>query len=110
MALRGRLRWTPRRLALLAFCGHAPGIWLVSGARLTPALARVNLVALALTLAAMAGAAAIADEGEGLRALALAWLVGHFLWSAAFAAWILGGGALVLPERSDRTWPLRPGP
>lgn len=98
-----RLRWTPWRLAILAFCGHAPGVWILSGARLTPALTRVNLVALALTIAAMIAAALLAAEGEGGRDLVIAWLVGHFLWSAVFAAWILRGGALVFTDRSDRT-------
>ncbi|MEZ4449512.1 MAG: hypothetical protein R3B09_08530 [Nannocystaceae bacterium] len=91
-------RWTPPRLALVAFCGHAPGIWILTGARLTPALARVNLVALGLTLAAMAAAGLVSAPDGRLFAVLYAWLIGHFVWSTIFAAWILRGGALRLSD------------
>jgi hypothetical protein len=89
----------PRRwwLALIAFLGHVPGLKLFARCRFTPALVRVNVVAVVLTLVAMAAAWLAAEGGQRGWWTLVAWLVGHFLWSTIFAAWILLGGA-VRPE------------
>lgn len=88
-----------RALAAVAFAGHVPGLsiaarwrW-VPAHRLTPALVRVNVVAVVLTLAAMAAAGLLARDGERGWAVLVAWLVGHFAWSTIFALWIVAGGA-----------------
>lgn len=83
--MQGRL-W----LAAVAFAGHIPGIKLFTRARLTPRLVRANIVAVALTLAAMATAYALANPFTVL----ITWLIAHFTWSIIFATWILTGGAL----------------
>lgn len=70
-----------RRLALIGFLGHAPGLWLVAGHRLDGATARLNVAAALATLAAMAGGYAL-HRGLGLF---IAWVVGHFIWSTVLA-------------------------
>lgn len=91
---------TRRRLwiALVAFAGHVPGLLIMTRVRLTSRLKRVNAVAIGLTLAAMAGAFAAAPTGERGWWLLYAWLVGHFLWSTIFSAWILAGGAALTDD------------
>jgi hypothetical protein len=81
-------------LAIVGFVGHTPGLKLFVRCRFTPRLVRVNVIAVVLTLAAMAGAFALADPGERAWSVALAWLVGHFIWSGILALWILLGGAI----------------
>lgn len=78
----------------MAFIGHVPGLKLTSSCRFTSNLVRVNIVAVALTLAAMATAFAVANDGNRLWSLFLAWLIGHFIWSTIFASWIVLGGAV----------------
>lgn len=89
----GLVRSRPR-VAAIAFLGHVPGLKLLTDCRLTPALVRVNVVAVVLTLVAMGVAWSVAAEGERGWATLVAWLVGHFLWSTIFAGWILLGGAV----------------
>lgn len=84
-----------RRLAVIGFMGHAPGLKLLGQCRFSPALTRRNLWALGATLAAMAIAYASAPQGGGWLWLAVAWLVGHFAWSAALARAILSGEGVV---------------
>ncbi len=81
-------------LAAIAFFGHVPGLKVIARCRFTPALVRVNVVAVGLTLVAMAVAWSVAAEGERGWATFVAWLVGHFAWSTIFAGWILRGGAV----------------
>lgn len=89
----GSSRWW---WAAIAFMGHAPGIKLFTPCRLTPALVRANVIAVVLTLAAMACAFAAADQGWWTF---VAWLLGHFAWSTIFSVWIVLGGA-VRPDGS----------
>ncbi len=81
-------------LAALAFVFHAPGVVVLAGRRLTRRARRVNLLALALTLLAMAAAYLLAVDGGVGRAVLVTWLVGHFAWSVLFSVWIARGGAL----------------
>ncbi|MEZ4385139.1 MAG: hypothetical protein R3A79_27665 [Nannocystaceae bacterium] len=87
-------RASRRRLALLGFVGHAPALRLVGGVRFTPRFVRTNLIAVGLTLAAMASAGLLAPDGAGGRAVLVTWLALHFVWSAIVSAWILGGAPL----------------
>ncbi|MEM7157326.1 MAG: hypothetical protein AAF799_31055 [Myxococcota bacterium] len=81
-------------LAGIAFMGHIPGLKLLTRARFTPMLVRVNVVAAVATVAAMVVAGLLAEPGAGAMAVFWAWLIGHFAWSFVFAGWILGGGAI----------------
>lgn len=83
-----------RWLAVIAFLGHVPGLKLFARCRFTPSLVRVNVVAVVLTLLAMAAAWLAAGDGQRAGWTLVAWLVGHFLWSTIFAAWIVRGGAV----------------
>ncbi len=86
-------RFSRGALALIAFVGHAPGLWWFARRRLGPRALRVNLVAVALTLLAMAVAHGFpGGDGPWGRVL-VAWLVGHFSWSCVLAAWVFLGGA-----------------
>ena len=89
MAVRRRL-W----LAAVAFAGHVPGLKLFTRTRLTPPLVRVNIIAVALTLAAMGLAFALSPAGERAFTVLIAWLIAHFAWSLIFSTWILLGGAV----------------
>lgn len=82
-------------LAAVAFAGHIPGLKLFTRTRLTPQLVRVNVVAVALTLAAMGLAFALSPNGARGFAVLVAWLIAHFAWSFVFATWIVMGGAVV---------------
>ncbi len=86
------------RWALMAFVGHAPGLWLVrfalslvgnrpSPPRFGPRTIRLNLLVLGVTLVATAAAAA---TGFWWTALAL-FVVGHFAWSFLLAGRIWAG-------------------
>jgi hypothetical protein len=86
-------------LAVVGFMGHTPGLKLFARCRFTSRLVRVNIAAALLTLAAMAGAYVLADEGERGWSVLWAWLVGHFLWSGILATWILLGGAIASVSR-----------
>jgi hypothetical protein len=87
-------RASPRRLALLGFLGHAPGLRLLGRVRFRPRFVRTNLVAVGLTLAAMVAAGIAAPVGAGGRWVFVTWLVLHFVWSTIVSAWILGGAPL----------------
>lgn len=89
-----RRTWSKGQLALVGFLGHAPGLRLVARARFAPGFAPRNLVALALTLAAMVVAGVGAPPGSAAAWVLVAWLIGHFAWSLILAGWILAGGAL----------------
>jgi len=75
-------------VACIGFLGHAPGIKLLTTVRFSTAFIRINTVAIGLTLAAM-GLTYYATA-SGLQ-LAVAWLIGHFIWSAILAGWLLTG-------------------
>lgn len=81
-------------LAALAFCGHAIALSLVARDRFTRPMVRANVIAVALTLVAMAVAGVLAAPGQGGMAVLVTWLVGHFAWSMVLSIWILAGGAL----------------
>jgi hypothetical protein len=66
-------------------------MWLAYGERLPRHLRRANAVAIALTLAAMAGTGFIlrrrGHDTAGIAAgVGLAWLAGHMAWGSYFAA------------------------
>ena len=68
---------------------HAPGLRLFANARLSPFAARVNGVVLVATFAGVAAAAALSTHP--VRDAVIAFLCGHFLWSAILAALALRG-------------------
>jgi len=76
-------------LVVVGFLGHAPGLWLFLGARLDRFASRWNVAVLAATLVAM-GVAAATAERPGLSTF-VAWLVGHFVWSALISILALRG-------------------
>jgi len=76
------------RLALVAFLGHAPGLWLFAGYRLTTPFHRYNVAALMMTAAVSAALAAFS-----LRGALIAWMVGHFAWSTLLAWGVARGVA-----------------
>lgn len=73
------------RLALIAFVAHGPGLRLLTSYRFSPALLRINAAALALTVVATAGAAAMGGEHR-VAAGVSAFVIGHFCWSACLAS------------------------
>ena len=77
-------------LAAIAFAFHAPGLRLLAGYRLHPPILRLNLAAIALTLAAMTAAGLLERRWP---AVFWAWLVCHFLWSACLTSLVLAGRA-----------------
>ncbi len=83
--------WSRPKLAALGFLGHAPGLKLVARARFCRRFVRVNLVAVSLTLAAMAVAGLLAPAGAGGRWVFVVWLALHFAWSTILSGWILRG-------------------
>ncbi len=76
-------------LAILGFLGHAPLLKSIVKTRFSPRFVSINLLAVALTLIAMA--LAYAKYSSGL-AILVAWLVGHFAWSTILAIWAYVGG------------------
>jgi hypothetical protein len=94
----GDVRVSRRLLAAIAFMGHVPGLKMTSRCRFSQRLIVVNVIAVVLTLVAMATAFATAADGHRLWPLFIAWLIGHFVWSTIFAIWISLGGALVAAE------------
>jgi hypothetical protein len=76
-------------VALIAFLFHGPGLRLLTSFRMSRSLFRANLVALGITLAAMAYAGAVAPVGSKGAAIFLAWIVGHFGWSAILSFSVL---------------------
>src|SRR5262245_17477807 len=73
-------------LAALAFAFHAPGLRVFAGYRLRPPILRLNIVAVVLTLVAMALAASLSERH--LLAVFIAWVTCHFLWSICLA-WLV---------------------
>jgi len=69
---------TRGRLALVGFLGHAPGLWIFARHKLDPVTARLNVAAALATVVAVV----VALVCEGGFAAFLAWLGGHFAWSA----------------------------
>lgn len=92
----------PRRfgrlqLAVLAFAGHVIALKILTRCRCTPWMVRLNVIAVALTVVAMAVAGVLAEPGHAGWAVLVAWLVGHFGWSMVLSTWILAGGAVEEP-------------
>lgn len=69
---------------VVAFFGHAPGLWLVYREPLPHIVRRPNAIAVALTLTGMALAFFTVPSQPGLAVL-VAWLVGHFAWGTYLA-------------------------
>jgi hypothetical protein len=76
-----------RRLALLAFTLHAPGLRVLGGRALPRPIVLLNLLAIAATLVAMA----LAWRADWPTGVVVAWFVGHFEWSLCLAALVLAG-------------------
>ncbi len=76
------------RLALIAFLAHGPGLRLFTSYRFGSDLARTNVIALALTIAATLGAAA-ACAGHRFEAGVTAFVIGHFCWSIYLARYVV---------------------
>ncbi len=85
MTLQPSHRW---KRAVIGFLGHAPGLKLFARVRFTAKFVRVNTVAVALTLLAMA--LTYGSYGT-MWAVALTWTIGHFAWSTTVATWVLVG-------------------
>jgi len=77
-----------RAVACIGFLGHAPGIKLFTQVRFSTTFVRINAVAIGITLGTM-GLTYYATASA--QQVAIAWLVGHFLWSAILASWVLTG-------------------
>ncbi len=75
------------RAALLAFLFHAPGLYLLTPYRLSAAQGRTNAVALLLTFAVMG----IGAMQQAWGFVLVAWLIGHFGWSAYLARTVWRG-------------------
>lgn len=84
-------RWRRPQLAALGFLGHAPGLKLVARVRFCRRFVRVNLIAVGLTLAAMAVAGLLAPPGAAGLWIFAVWLALHFAWSTILSGWILRG-------------------
>jgi hypothetical protein len=80
-------------LALVGFLFHAPGLKLLARARLSPLTVKLNVIAAALTLAAMA------EAWLSGRSVLVGWLIGHFAWSATLAMLALRGQVTREAER-----------
>ncbi len=78
---------TRRRLAVIGFGGHVPGLWLFARHSPCSAVARLNLMALLVTAVAMWHA----GRRAGRRGVFVAWLSGHFAWSTFLATRLLRG-------------------
>lgn len=68
---------------------HAPGLRLFAKRRLTPFAFKLNVVALAATAVAMV----LGGLEYGLVGVAVAWFVGHTLWSITLAVLVHRGVA-----------------
>ena len=91
------------RLAMIAFLAHAPGLYLFAGRTLEPGWLRLNLIAVAATIAAMViGALALRDQGLAGMGVAVAFMLGHSAWSLTLARAVLAGRALKDRRRSPR--------
>jgi hypothetical protein len=71
---------------LVALVAHAPGLWLFYREPLPTALRRPNLIAVGLTLIAMAVAALTAPAGARALPVLGLWAAGHFAWGAYLCA------------------------
>jgi hypothetical protein len=67
----------------IAFFFHAPGLWLLYRLRIGPQTQRQNVIAIALTLMAMAIVHVLTHD---VFAVGLAWLAGHAAWGTWLAA------------------------
>lgn len=72
---------------LVAWLGHAPGLWLVYGETLAPKLRRANVVAAGATLLGIGGAVCLVDNA-GWGTIVIPWAIGHVLWGT-YLAWLL---------------------
>jgi hypothetical protein len=75
----------PRLIALLF---HLPGLRLFAGRGLPVGAGRENVVAVLLTLGAMALAAWRSPADGRTAAVVVTWAVGHLAWGARLAWWI----------------------
>ncbi|MGB1015280.1 MAG: hypothetical protein ACPG4T_14185 [Nannocystaceae bacterium] len=85
-------------VACIGFLGHAPGIKLLTTVRFSTAFIRINTVAIALTLIAMGLTYYTTTSGQQL---AVAWVIGHFIWSAILACWVLTGDKWRMQESAE---------
>ena len=69
----------------VAFLFHAPGLRIFYHERLTPDLARANLLAVTATLCAILLAHRTAPEGEQMFRAVIAFVLGHVAWGAYLA-------------------------
>lgn len=76
------------RDALIAFLFHGPGLRFFTRFRMSRWLFRTNLIALGVTLGAMAALAIFGPVGVRTKATFAAWLVGHFGWSLFLSAYV----------------------
>jgi hypothetical protein len=83
---------------LVAWLGHAPGLWLAYREPIPRELRGANVAAVVATLIAIGVVAANVDDGW-LR-FAVPWLVGHVLWGA-YLAWRLPPRDRVGPREPD---------
>ena len=67
---------------VIAWGGHAPGLWVFYRERLPPRLWKANLIAVLLALVAMGCVGAITADGV---CVVLVWLLGHIAWGTYLA-------------------------
>lgn len=70
---------------VIAFFGHAPGLWLVYREPLPKIVHKPNAIAVVLTLAAMLTAGLLASSGGKAIAVLIAWAIGHVAWGTYLA-------------------------
>ena len=75
----------PKRVALVAFAAHQPGLRLLYGMRQRPRTTRINLVVVAAAVVAAAFGYAVATPIVALGCF----VAGHFSWSFIYAGMIL---------------------
>lgn len=78
-----------KKLAIVAFLLHAPGLKWVCGFRLSPTMFAVNLVAAGATLIASVLALLFARPASGLWPPVVAFAIGHFAWSFILTGYVI---------------------
>jgi hypothetical protein len=66
--------------AIVAVVFHRPGLWLFYGIRVPVHVQRMNRVAIAAVMLAMAGSAIFVRPQLRVMAVLIAWALGHILW------------------------------
>jgi hypothetical protein len=74
-----------RARQLVAFAGHAPGLWLAFHEPVPRALWAMNACLLLLTAAAAVGAAVMVDGAARWPAAVGIWAAGHTIWGVVLA-------------------------